>query len=168
VSVCCVCGSQPQQFERGAAIAAASHTYIHALTMHVHMLRVRRCMPPLCRRIMCCFEDSSLSACFCFLPAVSLPLPRDRACIHSWDICNEPRNKLPVPADQQPAGTPHDAPDAPNNELVAKWVDDAAGFVKRLDSKHPVTVGSEGFFEPRSFPTGKRPPATPCEWSAIF
>lgn len=57
---------------------------------------------------------------------------KDRACIHSWDICNEPRNRLP----------------GGSNTAIAEWVHDAAGFIKALDSKHPVTVGSEGFFGP--------------------
>lgn len=69
---------------------------------------------------------------------------RDRACIHSWDICNEPRNRLP---------------DAPSN-AIAEWVHDAAGFVKMLDSTHPVTVGSEGFFGPA--PPGGLPAQLPA------
>lgn len=57
---------------------------------------------------------------------------RGRACIHSWDICNEPRNRLP---------------NAPS-DVIAGWVHEAAGWVKSLDTRHPVTVGSEGFFGP--------------------
>ncbi|WIA09185.1 hypothetical protein OEZ85_008596 [Tetradesmus obliquus] len=67
---------------------------------------------------------------------------KGRACIHSWDICNEPRNRLP---------------NAPSN-AIAGWVHEAAGWVKSLDTRHPVTVGSEGFF-------GPSPPA-PVDWQA--
>jgi hypothetical protein len=75
------------------------------------------------------------------------PACRNRSCIHSWDICNEPRNRLP--------NAPSDA--------IAGWVHEAAGFVKSLDAKHPVTVGSEGFFGPS--PPGEQQ-AEPTAWSA--
>jgi len=52
--------------------------------------------------------------------------------IHSWDICNEPRNKT----------------NAAGN--LATWVNEAAQLVKSLDPKTPVTVGTEGFFGPSS------------------
>jgi len=74
---------------------------------------------------------------------------KNRNCLHSWCICNEPRNRVPNA----------------RNTAIAEWVHEAAGFVKKLDSKHPVTVGSEGFFGPAS-PGGffgQASPATP-DW----
>lgn len=49
--------------------------------------------------------------------------------IHSWDICNEPRYRF------------GDA------SVTAGWVHRVAELVKGKDQKHPVTVGSEGFFK---------------------
>lgn len=73
-------------------------------------------------------------------------LLRYHSCIHSWDICNEPRNRTET---RPPRSV------APNNGDIASWVHEAAGHVKSLDNKHPVTVGSEGFFGPSNAPTGE-------------
>jgi endo-1,4-beta-mannosidase len=58
---------------------------------------------------------------------------RKRTCIHSWDICNEPRNKK----------TPND------NRAVGDWVHKVAEKIKETDHKSLVTIGSEGFFGPK-------------------
>jgi len=55
--------------------------------------------------------------------------------IHSWDICNEPRN-LKLGRTQG------------DTEAIYRWVNASALQIKGLDSTHPVTVGTEGFFGP--------------------
>jgi endo-1,4-beta-mannosidase len=66
---------------------------------------------------------------------------RDDDAIHSWDLCNEPRNKLQG---------------ASGNE-IGDWVRQMAAVVKSIDPNHPVTVGTEGFFgpKPQGLPSGK-------------
>eukprot|EP00878_Enallax_costatus_P004150 GHUV01004379.1.p1 GENE.GHUV01004379.1~~GHUV01004379.1.p1 ORF type:complete len:400 (+),score=92.26 GHUV01004379.1:776-1975(+) len=51
--------------------------------------------------------------------------------IHSWDICNEPRNKS-----------------RDNPQEVTDWIKQAADAIKAADKTHPVTVGLEGFYGP--------------------
>lgn len=51
--------------------------------------------------------------------------------IHSWDICNEPRNK----------GNSDKA-----SQKTVEFIHDTAKLIKQLDPTHYVTVGSEGFF----------------------
>lgn len=58
---------------------------------------------------------------------------RDRRSIHSWDICNEPRNKAV----------------AAQGDEIYKWVNHIAGVIKGIDPNHMVTIGSEGYFGPR-------------------
>lgn len=50
-------------------------------------------------------------------------------CVHSWDICNEPRN-----------------PGSSTAGDIVRWVASTANLVKSLDAKHLVTVGTEGFW----------------------
>jgi len=54
--------------------------------------------------------------------------------IHSWDICNEPRNKPQVSG---------------NTAAIAEWVGETASWLRgHANPNHLITVGSEGFFNP--------------------
>jgi hypothetical protein len=53
--------------------------------------------------------------------------------IHSWDICNEPRN---IKMDGSQGDT----------EAISKWVQDSVQAIRGVDEAHPITVGTEGFF----------------------
>jgi len=63
---------------------------------------------------------------------------KNRKCIHSWDICNEPRYK----------GSSNRSFE--EYSAITNWIQEVAAHIKSLDPNHPVTVGSEGFFGPSS------------------
>ena len=53
---------------------------------------------------------------------------KDEPAIMSWQLCNEPR------------------PFASNNkEAFAKWISETAAIIKKIDSNHLVSTGSEGY-----------------------
>jgi pimeloyl-ACP methyl ester carboxylesterase len=97
------------------------------MTTHVCSGLVRR----LVHAAVACMSAAAAPACPCVV-CLSPCAYRDNDVIHSWDLCNEPRNKLPGRT---------------NNE-IGDWVRKMAAVVKCIDHKHPVTVGSEGFFGP--------------------
>jgi len=68
---------------------------------------------------------------------ISMPYGKDAGdIIHSWDICNEPRNYT--------VNAPTDAPIAGS---IAYWVNEAVQAIREEDIKHPITVGTEGWYK---------------------
>jgi mannan endo-1,4-beta-mannosidase len=57
---------------------------------------------------------------------------KDDPVIMAWELANEPR---PHPDGNQ---------DPEKLDVFYKWIDQSAGYIKSLDSKHLVTTGSEG------------------------
>src|SRR5690606_38952661 len=53
-----------------------------------------------------------------------IPYKKDPT-IMAWQLANEPEGSN-------------------NIEAYRKWIDDTAGFIKKLDPKHLVSIGSEG------------------------
>ncbi|GMH36933.1 hypothetical protein BSKO_04806 [Bryopsis sp. KO-2023] len=58
-------------------------------------------------------------------------LYKNNPAILGWEIANEPRD-----------------PGVPGSPALQAWIEEIAGYVKKLDSNHLVMVGSEGFFGP--------------------
>ncbi|HDQ25369.1 MAG TPA: hypothetical protein ENN43_01315 [bacterium] len=56
-------------------------------------------------------------------------LYRDDPAIFAWDLMNEPRNE-----------------NDPTGEVLNKWIEETADYIKSLDPNHMVTTGSEGYY----------------------
>ncbi|TVU11454.1 hypothetical protein EJB05_45040, partial [Eragrostis curvula] len=70
----------------------------------------------------------------------------DEPAIFAWELINEPRCV-------SNSSGPH----------VQAWIEEMAAYVKSLDSKHLVTVGTEGFYGPRRT---ERLDVNPGDWAA--
>ena len=72
---------------------------------------------------------------------------RDDASIFAWELINEPR----VMGDG-------------SGDILQEWIDDMSAFVKGLDEKHLLTVGSEGFYGSSSADS-QRNDENPVNWA---
>jgi mannan endo-1,4-beta-mannosidase len=62
---------------------------------------------------------------------------KDDPTIMTWELGNEPRCKG--------SGVYPPSPDC-STETLIEWADDVSHFIKRIDNKHLVSVGDEGFY----------------------
>ncbi|KAK3161921.1 hypothetical protein QOZ80_1BG0083120 [Eleusine coracana subsp. coracana] len=70
---------------------------------------------------------------------------RDDPTIMAWELMNEPRCTTD-----------------PSGDTLQRWIEEMAAYVKSIDKKHLLTVGSEGFYGPTS--PKRKETVNPGEW----
>ena len=70
---------------------------------------------------------------------------KDDPTIFAWELMNEPRCTTD-----------------PSGETLQRWIEEMAAYVKSIDKKHMLTVGTEGFYGPTSPPDKRR--VNPGNW----
>ncbi|KAL8228530.1 hypothetical protein R6Q57_016116 [Mikania cordata] len=71
---------------------------------------------------------------------------RDDPTIFGWELINEPRCITD-----------------PSGDTLQDWIEEMSAFIKKIDNKHLLTVGLEGFYGPKS---PKRETVNPEFWAA--
>ena len=70
---------------------------------------------------------------------------KDDPTIFAWELMNEPRCTTD-----------------PSGDTLQRWIEEMAAYVKSIDKKHMLTVGTEGFYGPTSPPDKRR--VNPGNW----
>ena len=70
---------------------------------------------------------------------------KDDPTIFAWELMNEPRCTTD-----------------PSGETLQRWIEEMAAYVKSIDKRHLLTVGTEGFYGPTSPPDKRR--VNPGNW----
>lgn len=70
---------------------------------------------------------------------------KDDPTIFAWELMNEPRCTTD-----------------PSGDTLQRWIEEMAAYVKSIDKKHLLTVGTEGFYGPTSPPDKRR--VNPGNW----